>query len=62
LENQLKELKKDKENAINTLHFEQAAFLRAKEDELRQRYRQIKERWESPNLLISQQERLKMWR
>jgi ATP-dependent Clp protease ATP-binding subunit ClpC len=55
LENQLKELKKDKENAINTLHFEQAAVLRAKEDELRLRYRQIKERWESPDLLISQQ-------
>ncbi len=53
-ENKLKGIKHDKEAAINAMNFELAANLRTEEEEVKERYRQLKERWEKSELTSSQ--------
>ena len=49
LEEQIEEIKKDKEEAVQTQKFEKAATLRDKEKELKQKYENEQKKWKNKN-------------
>ena len=49
LEEQIEEMKKDKEEAVATQKFEKAAALRDKEKELKEEYEKEQKKWKNKN-------------